>query len=149
VLRDDGATRPSWAREARELLDAAQTEVPTPLGALVLAHAVLALGDRGGAARLVAQSMTMPAAADRLIGWKASLRFEPRLQTSMEAYFRGWYFLKAGERANARGELERAGKSPLPHVCAQRARAMLALYSRHSIDVEDPPSSLSPHELYD
>jgi hypothetical protein len=92
--------------------------------------------------------MTMPPAPANLIGWKASLRFEPRLQSSMESFFRGWYFHKAGERANSRAELERAAATPLPHVCAQRARAILAMYSQHSIDLEDVPSSLSPHELY-
>jgi hypothetical protein len=133
--------------EAREILDLAQKDVPTPLGALLLAHAHLALGDRGGAARLVADSITMAGAPPRLLGWKASLRFEPRLQSSIEAFFRGWYFHKAGERANSRAELERAAATPLPHVCAQRARAILAAYSKHSIDLEDVPSSLSPHEF--
>jgi hypothetical protein len=142
VLRD---TSP---HEARELLDFAQKEVPTPLGALLLAHAHLTLGDRGGAAKLVADSITMAKAPPVLLGWKSSLRFEPRLQSSMEAFFRGWYFHKAGERANSRAELERAAATPLPHVCAQRARAILAMYSQHSIDLEDVPSSLSPHELF-
>jgi tetratricopeptide (TPR) repeat protein len=130
--------------EARVLLDAAQREIPTPLVALILAHAHLSLGDRGGAAQHAASAMIMPPPPHR-VGWKAALRFDPKLQASMEAFFRGWYFYRVGEMQRARAELEIAARSPLPHVCTQRARALLPQASRPSIDEE--PSSLSPHEF--
>ncbi len=141
VLRDHAPN------EARALLDAAQREIPSPLGALLLAHAHLTLGDKGGAAQLVATSFTIPPVPKDLAGWKASLRFDPRIQSSMEAYFRGWYFHKVGDRRRARSDLEKAAQSPLSHVCVGRARALLVSASRPSFHLDEPPSSLSPHEL--
>jgi hypothetical protein len=131
--------------EARLLLEEAQKQIPTPLGALVLAHTRLASGDRGGAAQLVASSLIMASAPRYRLGWKATLRFDPRVQGSMEAFFRGWYFYKVGEMQRARADLLVAAQSPLPHVCTQRARLLLPTASRPSFD--EVPGSLSPHEL--
>ena len=141
ILREYGAD------EARVLLAAAQAEIPTPLGALLLAHAHLGLGDKGGAAQHVATAMTMDPAPSFRVGWKSTLRFDPRMQSSMEMFFRGWYFYKVGDLARARVDFEMAAKSPLSHVCTKRAHMLLASASRPQIDVEDPPSSLSPHEF--
>ncbi len=141
VLRDQ------HAEEARTLLGAAQADIPTPLGALLLAHAHFQLGDRGGAAQHVAAAMTMDRAPGLRLGWKAALRFDPDLQRSMESFFRGWYFLKAGDLARARIDLILAGESRLPHVCRARARMLLAGASRPDFEIEEAPSSLSPHEF--
>jgi hypothetical protein len=132
--------------EARVLLDAAQSDIATPLGALLLAHAHLGLGDRGGAAQKAASAMIMPPSPAYRLGWKAALRFDPALQGSMEAFFRGWYFYKVGEMERAKADLEVAARSRLPHVCTQRARTLLPQASRPSFD-DEPPSSLSPHEF--
>ncbi len=141
VLREHGL------EEARALLDAAQADIATPLGALLLAHAHYGLGDKGGAAQHVASAMTMESAPSVRLGWKASLRFDPELQRSMESYFRGWYFYKVGEMQRARLDFELACRSPLVHVCTVRARTLLTSASRPSFDIEDAPSSLSPHEF--
>ncbi len=133
--------------EARALLEAAQSDLPTPLGALLLAHAHFGLGDKGGAAQHVAAAMTMPPAPSFRVGWKASLRFDPELQRSMESYFRGWYFYKVGDMSRARVDFDLACRSPLVHVCTARARTLLASASSPAFDIEDPPSSLSPHEF--
>jgi hypothetical protein len=132
--------------EARALLRDAHGDIPTPLGALLLAHAHLSLGDRGGAAQLVAEALTLPRAPRERPGWKGALRFDARLHASMEAFFRGWYFYKVGELGRARADLRAAAGSSLPHVCTQRARALLPAASRPSFG-DEPPSSLSPHEL--
>ena len=141
VLREHGLD------EARMLLEAAQAELPTPLGALLLAHAHHGLGDKGGAAQHVASSMTMPPSPSFRFGWKASLRFDPELHRSMENYFRGWYFYKVGDMSRARIDFDLACQSPLIHVCTARARTLLASASRPSFDIEEAPSSLSPHEF--
>jgi tetratricopeptide (TPR) repeat protein len=134
--------------EARALLDAVQAQIPTPLGALLLAHAHLGLGDTGGAAQHVAEALTMPQTPSQSgHGWKASLRFEPELHRSMENFFRGWYFYKVGDLSRARIDFDLACRSPLAHVCTARARMLLASASRPGFDIEDPPSSLSPYEF--
>lgn len=99
------------------------------------------------AAQHVASAMTMESAPSVRLGWKASLRFDPELQRSMESYFRGWYFYKVGEMQRARLDFELACRSPLVHVCTVRARTLLTSASRPSFDIEDAPSSLSPHEF--
>jgi hypothetical protein len=88
----------------------------------------------------------MPPAPRYDVGWKASLRFDSRLQRSLEAFFRGWYFYKAGEMRRARVELTLAARSPLSHIGTQRARAFLSATGPPSF-ADDPASSLSPHEL--